>query len=73
MELNYMKDLPQGGFDFSNCLRNKALETNGNITIPHRAKATGTTIVGIKWKVSYPSSISWSQPSRSLGRSLPLS
>jgi len=25
MDLNYMKDLPLGGFNYDNCIRNKAL------------------------------------------------
>lgn len=51
-ELPYTKVLPSGGFDFSNSLRNNALEKNGGITIPNKNIKTGTTIVGIKFKVS---------------------
>ena len=28
MELNYMNNLPLGGFNYDNCLRNKALQAN---------------------------------------------
>jgi len=39
----------QGGFNFDNCLRNKFLETSGNIKGPQYTK-TGTTIVGLIYK-----------------------
>ena len=52
MELNYMNNLPLGGFNYENCLRNKAIEAN----IPADKKLsftkTGTTICGCVFKVS---------------------
>ena len=51
-DLPYTKVLPSGGFDFSNCLRNHALEQNGGIKVPNKNIKTGTTIVGAKFKVS---------------------
>jgi hypothetical protein len=51
MELKYMQEMQEGGFDFSNCLRNRALEHGSQVTVPARATKTGTTIVGLKFKV----------------------
>lgn len=55
MDLAYMNALPQtGGFDYSNCLRNKALnhaKGNGLKTNITTAK-TGTTICGLVFNVS---------------------
>ena len=55
MDLNYIKTLPLGGFDFGNCIRNKAMVEAGNMTQPGNMK-TGTTICGVIFKVSekYP-------------------
>ena len=52
MELNYLKTLPLGGFDYSNCLRNKALEAN--LAPGHKTNITktGTTICGAVFNVS---------------------
>ena len=30
MELNYLNAIPQGGFNYDNCLRNKALMESGH-------------------------------------------
>ena len=51
MELDYLKTLPMGGFNFDNCIRNKALEANAGVTAPSAIK-TGTTICGLIFKVS---------------------
>jgi len=29
MELDYLKDLPLGGFNFDNCIRNRAMAESG--------------------------------------------
>ena len=55
MELSYMKTLPDvGGFDYSNCLRNKALLNNSGMGLQTNVKTmkTGTTICGLVYKVS---------------------
>ena len=56
MELSYMKSLPLGGFNFDNCIRNKALEQSkpGNQV---KTMKTGTTICGVVFKVSANTSI----------------
>jgi hypothetical protein len=50
MELNYTETLPVGGFNFDNCIRNRALEASGT-SLPPKTMKTGTTICGIIWKV----------------------
>ena len=53
MELNYINTLPQGGFNYDNCLRNTALMNhakNGAKAMSHMK--TGTTICGLIFKVS---------------------
>jgi hypothetical protein len=52
MELNYLETLPLGGFNFDNCIRNTALTVSGT-SLPPKTMKTGTTIVGIIWKVKY--------------------
>jgi hypothetical protein len=51
MDLSYMKSLPTGGFNYDNCLRNKALAESkaGNKV---KTMKTGTTICGVVFKVS---------------------
>ena len=51
MDLDYLKALPLGGFNYDNCLRNKAMEVSGIIKAPSHMK-TGTTICGILFKVT---------------------
>ena len=54
-ELGYMKTLPQeAGFDYSNCLRNKALLNNVGMGLKTNVQnmKTGTTICGLIYKVS---------------------
>lgn len=51
MDLDYVKTLPLGGFNYDNCIRNKALEANGGV-LPPKTMKTGTTICGIIFKVS---------------------
>ena len=58
MELSYLKHLPQAsgaGFNFDNCIRNKALTEGGVTKVAPKFMKTGTTICGAIWKVSLPS------------------
>ena len=53
MDLQYINALPLGGFNYDNCLRNKALlehSKGGPTSI--KATKTGTTIVGCIFNVS---------------------
>ena len=50
-QLNYIESLPLGGFNFDNCIRNKAMEVSG-IAQPPKTMKTGTTICGVIFKVS---------------------
>ena len=54
-QLNYIESLPLGGFNYDNCIRNKALlanaKTKGAAGQLKTAK-TGTTICGIVFAVS---------------------
>jgi hypothetical protein len=52
MELDYLKTLPLGGFNYDNCIRNRAMTESGIAQAP-KAMKTGTTICGIIFKVSY--------------------
>ena len=52
MELNYMNTLPLGGFNYDNCLRNKALEANLPADKQLKYTKTGTTICGVVFAVS---------------------
>ena len=54
MELNYVNALPLGGFNYDNCLRNKALEANLPAGKKLSFTKTGTTICGIVFNVSSP-------------------
>ncbi len=58
MELNYINHLPQGGFSFENCIRNKALAESSGMQTPVKTTKTGTTICGVVYKVSIYSPIS---------------
>lgn len=52
MELSYLSALPQGGFNFDNCIRNTALtQSNNKMDHPLKTTKTGTTICGIIYKV----------------------
>lgn len=51
MELDYLKHLPMGGFNYDNCIRNNAL-VQSSMAAPPRSMKTGTTICGIIYKVS---------------------
>jgi hypothetical protein len=53
MELDYLKTLNQGGFNFDMCIRNKALAEAGSAvgTTPVKTMKTGTTICGVIFKV----------------------
>jgi hypothetical protein len=55
MDLDYMHALPaQGGFNYDNCLRNKALTANKGMGLQTNIATikTGTTICGVIFKVS---------------------
>ena len=52
MELNYMNNLPLGGFNYDNCLRNKAIEANLPADKKLKFTKTGTTICGCVFNVS---------------------
>lgn len=52
MELNYIKSLPLGGFNYDNCIRNNALAAHAGISKQLSHMKTGTTICGIIFKVS---------------------
>ncbi|CDW75801.1 proteasome subunit beta type [Stylonychia lemnae] len=49
MELDYLKTLPLGGFNFDNCIRNRAMAESGILQAPKTMK-TGTTICGVLFK-----------------------
>ena len=51
MELNYLSTLPQGGFNFDMCIRNKALAESATMSQPVKTMKTGTTICGVIFKV----------------------
>lgn len=48
--MNYLNALPLGGFNYDNCIRNKAMEANGG-RLPEKAMKTGTTICAVIYKV----------------------
>jgi hypothetical protein len=55
MDLKYMEALPtEGGFNYDNCLRNKALLANRGMGLQTNIQnmKTGTTICGLIYKVS---------------------
>ena len=51
MELNYLNTLPTGGFNFDNCIRNKAMAEATGMSQPVKTMKTGTTICGIIYEV----------------------
>lgn len=62
MNLNYMKTLPQeAGFNYDNCIRNKALNNHAGAGLQTTTAnmKTGTTIVGLIYKVSRPTLDCW--------------
>ena len=53
MELNYLNAIPQGGFNYDNCLRNRALLESGGLKGAVKDLSftkTGTTICGVIFK-----------------------
>lgn len=51
MELGYMQTLPTGGFNYDNCIRNKALAEHTKLSAKELSHVkTGTTICGIIFK-----------------------
>ena len=53
MELEYIKSLKLGGFNFDNAIRNKALVDSGKVPATKNIK-TGTTICGAIFDVRNP-------------------
>ena len=54
MELSYVDDVPRGGFNYDNCLRNKALlEAGSKGKQQLQYTKTGTTICGCVFNVSF--------------------
>ena len=52
MDLSYTNSIPQGGFNYDNCIRNKALlEALPNKTEGLKFTKTGTTICGVVFNV----------------------
>ena len=54
VELNYLDQVPLGGFNYDNCLRNTALESQTNMKAKSSYTKTGTTISGVIFNVSTP-------------------
>jgi hypothetical protein len=50
--LGYVDSLREGGFNFDNCIRNTALAGQTLTPTPSTHIKTGTTIVGLIFKVS---------------------
>lgn len=51
-ELNYLKQVPLGGFNYDMCLRNTALESSTKSSHKSTYTKTGTTICGAIFNVS---------------------
>ena len=51
VELNYLNQVPLGGFNYDNCLRNTALTSQAKAPKTSYTK-TGTTICGVLFDVS---------------------
>jgi len=52
MNTEYMNSLPVGGFNYDNCIRNKALQETAAGGGKLSYMKTGTTICGVVFKVS---------------------
>ena len=52
VELNYLEQVPLGGFNYDNCIRNTALEANVKTSNKLSYTKTGTTICGVVFNVS---------------------
>ena len=52
VELNYLDQVPLGGFNYDNCLRNTALESQTSMNPKTSYTKTGTTICGVIFNVS---------------------
>jgi len=46
-----LNTLPTGGFNFDNCIRNKAMAESSGMAQPIKTMKTGTTICGIIYEV----------------------
>ena len=52
VELNYLDQVPLGGFNYENCIRNTALAAQTNMANKASYTKTGTTICGAVFAVS---------------------
>jgi len=52
VELNYLEQVPLGGFNYDNCLRNTALLAQTKVGHKTTYTKTGTTICGVVFQVS---------------------
>ena len=52
VELNYLDQVPLGGFNYENCIRNTALESQSTTKHKTSYTKTGTTICGVVFNVS---------------------
>ena len=52
VELNYLDQVPLGGFNYENCIRNTALAAQTNMANKMSFTKTGTTICGAVFAVS---------------------
>ncbi len=52
MELNYLNQVPLGGFSYDNCVRNTALQAQTKMAPQMKFTKTGTTICGCIFDVS---------------------
>ena len=52
VELNYLDQVPLGGFNYENCIRNTALEAQTRMANKASYTKTGTTICGAVFAVS---------------------
>ena len=52
MELNYLNQVPLGGFSYDNCVRNTALQAQTKMAPQMKFSKTGTTICGCIFDVS---------------------
>ena len=52
VELNYLQQVPLGGFNYDNCIRNTALTAQTKTNAKLSYTKTGTTICGVVFNVS---------------------
>lgn len=51
-QLAYLDQVPLGGFNYDNCLRNTALQAQTKVAHKQSYTKTGTTICGVVFNVS---------------------